>query len=91
MPPLQLAASALAPGLAPAGHLHERLTTRTAAARRDVLRLKRLPAKPPKAAALAPALVGHYRSPDLDTDAHISIHRDNKIAMHFHGAAATFS
>jgi hypothetical protein len=49
-----------------------------------VLRLKRLPAKPPKAAALAPALVGHYRCVDLDTQAHISIGGE-KLAMHFQG------
>jgi CubicO group peptidase (beta-lactamase class C family) len=49
-----------------------------------VLRLKRMPAKPPKAAALAPELAGHYRCVDLDTDAHITI-SDEKLAMHFQG------
>jgi CubicO group peptidase (beta-lactamase class C family) len=50
-----------------------------------VLRLKRMPAKPPKAAALAPALAGHYRCADLDTDARISISGE-KLAMHFQGS-----
>jgi hypothetical protein len=49
-----------------------------------VLRMKRMPAKPPKASALAPALVGHYRCVDLDTDARISLSAE-KLAMHFQG------
>jgi CubicO group peptidase (beta-lactamase class C family) len=49
-----------------------------------VLRLKRMPANPPKAAALAPALVGHYRCVDLDTDARIRISGE-KLTMHFQG------
>jgi CubicO group peptidase (beta-lactamase class C family) len=49
-----------------------------------LLRLKRLPAKPPKAAALAPSLVGRYCSNDLDTDARISF-SGGKLTMHFRG------
>ncbi|MBC7939202.1 MAG: beta-lactamase family protein [Chitinophagaceae bacterium] len=56
----------------------------------NVIRLKRLPRKAPAAAALAPALVGHYRSVDLDTDARISF-GDKQLTMQFQGGYGNLS
>ncbi len=54
-----------------------------------LLRCVRLPDTPPTSAALAPALAGRYRVPDLETDAHIELEGDDdgaQLVMRLQGA-----
>ena len=54
-----------------------------------LLRCERLPDTPPTSAALAPALAGRYRVPDLGTDAHIELEGDDdgaQLVMRLQGA-----